>query len=92
MEYLTRGLVAAQVPGGIFLSWRYLGNEPDAISWNVYRKDGDAAWVKVTTIEPRDVAPESDYATNPGVVKHDSTLPTTPTRPAPSPPSTRWRH
>jgi len=35
MEELTRGLVAAQVPGGTFLSWRFLGDEPDGISWNV---------------------------------------------------------
>ena len=42
MEGLTRGLVAAQTADGIFLSWRFLGDEPDGISWNVYRKDGDA--------------------------------------------------
>ncbi|MEN0072657.1 MAG: hypothetical protein AAGC63_16880, partial [Propionicimonas sp.] len=73
VEYLTRGLVAAQVPGGIFLSWRFLGNEPDGLSWNVYRKDGDAGFAKVATIAPRDVQPESDYATNPGIVKQDVT-------------------
>jgi hypothetical protein len=73
VEYLTRGLVAAQTPDGIFLSWRFLGNEPDGISWNVYRKDGDADFVKITTIAPRDVQPESDYDTNPGIVKEDVT-------------------
>ncbi len=73
MEYLTRGLVAAQVPGGVFLSWRYLGDEPDNISWNVYRKDGAADFVKVTTIAPRDVQPESSYPANPGVVKEGVT-------------------
>jgi polygalacturonase len=73
MEYLTRGLVAAQTSDGIFLSWRYLGNEPDGISWNVYRQDGEAGWAKIATIAPRDVQPESDYETNPGVVKEDST-------------------
>jgi hypothetical protein len=73
MEYLTRGLVAAQSAGGVFLSWRFLGNEPDGISWNVYRKDGAADFVKITTIAPRDVAPESDYDTNPGIVKKDVT-------------------
>ena len=40
LEYLSRGLVAAQVPDGIFLSWRFLGDEPDGLSWNVYRKRG----------------------------------------------------
>ena len=48
MEYLTRGLIAAQTSGGIFLSWRYLGDEPDNISWNVYRKDGNGAWSLIT--------------------------------------------
>jgi len=73
VEYLTRGLVAAQSADGIFLSWRFLGDEPDGLSWNVYRKDGDAAFQKIATIAPRDVQPESDYDTNPGVVKEDST-------------------
>jgi hypothetical protein len=73
MEYLTRGLVAAQVPSGIFLSWRFLGDEPDGLSWNVYRKDGDEDFVKVTTIAPRDVQPESNYETNPGIVKENVT-------------------
>lgn len=73
VEYLTRGLVGAQTAGGIFLSWRFLGDEPDGLSWNVYRKDGDAEFAKITTIAPRDVQPESDYDTNPGVVKEDVT-------------------
>ncbi len=68
VEYLDRGLVAAETSDGIFLSWRFLGNEPDGISWNVYR-DG----AKIATIEPRDVAPESNYETNPGVVKENTT-------------------
>ena len=68
MEYLSRGLVAAEVPGGMFLSWRLLGDEPDGISFNVYR-DG----ALIATIEPRDVEPESNYATNPGIVKENTT-------------------
>lgn len=73
VEYLTRGLVAAQVTGGIFLSWRFLGDEPDGLSWNVYRKDGEADFVKITTITPRNVQPESNYETNPGIVKENVT-------------------
>ncbi|MET0860005.1 MAG: hypothetical protein ABW091_03140 [Microbacterium sp.] len=73
VEYLDRGLVAAQGADGIFLSWRFLGDEPDGISWNIYRKDGDADFVKITTIAPRDVQPESAYDTNPGVVKANVT-------------------
>ncbi|MDR0366509.1 MAG: FIVAR domain-containing protein, partial [Bifidobacteriaceae bacterium] len=73
VEYLDRGLVAAELPsGGVFLSWRFLGNEPDGLSWNVYRDDG-AGFAKIATIAPRDVAPESNYATNPGIVKENTT-------------------
>lgn len=73
VEQLTRGLVAAQVAEGVFLSWRFLGDEPDGLSWNVYRKDGAADFAKIATVEPRDVQPESAYETNPGVVKENVT-------------------
>ncbi len=73
VEDLTRGLVAAQVEGGTFLSWRFLGDEPDSLSWNVYRADGSAGFTRVATVEPRDVQPESDHPANPGVVKEDVT-------------------
>ncbi|WP_019182015.1 hypothetical protein [Microbacterium yannicii] len=73
VEQLTRGLVAAQTPEGVFLSWRFLGDEPDGLSWNVYRKDGAADFAKIATVAPRDVQPESAYDTNPGVVKEDVT-------------------
>ena len=73
MEHLTRGLVAAQVPGGVFLSWRFLGDEPDGLSWAVYRRDGTADFARIATVAPRDVQPESDHAANPGVVKQDVT-------------------
>ncbi|WP_207455186.1 rhamnogalacturonan lyase family protein [Herbiconiux sp. SYSU D00978] len=73
MEYLTRGLVAAESPEGIFLSWRFLGDDPDGLSWNVYRKDGAGDFAKIATVAPRDVQPESDYKSNPGIVKENST-------------------
>ena len=37
MESLGRGLVAVPTDDGMFLSWRWLGTEPDDISFNVYR-------------------------------------------------------
>ena len=43
MEKLDRGLVAipvaknAYAPGGVFLSWRYLGTDPKNIGFNIYR-------------------------------------------------------
>ena len=76
MEYLTRGLVATTLSGtnGVFMSWRFLGDEPDGISWNIYRSnDQGETWSLITTIEPRDVLPESNFATNPGIVKENVT-------------------
>ncbi|WP_336771536.1 rhamnogalacturonan lyase family protein [Paenibacillus sp. MMO-58] len=37
MEDLDRGLVAVEQDGHVFLSWRFLGTEPDNIGFNVYR-------------------------------------------------------
>ncbi|MCM8527846.1 MAG: hypothetical protein NE327_15095 [Lentisphaeraceae bacterium] len=37
MEFLDRGLIAQQVKGGVFLSWRSLGTDSDKISFNVLR-------------------------------------------------------
>ena len=73
MERLNRGLVIAQAEQGMYLSWRYLGNEPDGIAWRVYRKRGEGAWERVTEVLPRDVAPESHYPENPGIVKKNTT-------------------
>ena len=36
-EYLDRGVVALPSENGIFISWRFLGNDPDNIAFNVYR-------------------------------------------------------
>ena len=41
MEYLHRGLVAVNVGNGVYLSWRFLGDESDATVFRVYR-DGVA--------------------------------------------------
>ncbi|MCA9128890.1 MAG: rhamnogalacturonan lyase [Planctomycetales bacterium] len=43
LEYLDRGLVA--IPYGedsVFLSWRWLGDESDAVAFNVYRSENGA--------------------------------------------------
>lgn len=37
MEYLKRGAFGAYVNGGVYLSWRLLGNEPMDTKFNVYR-------------------------------------------------------
>jgi len=41
MEFLDRGLVAVKQAGGtVFLSWRWLGNEPAGTAFNIYRITG----------------------------------------------------
>ncbi|MDR0592206.1 MAG: FIVAR domain-containing protein [Bifidobacteriaceae bacterium] len=51
-----------------------MGNEPDGIQWAVYRSDdAGTTFQKIATIYPRDVQPESNYATNPGIVKENTT-------------------
>ena len=73
MEHLNRGLITAPAEHGIYLSWRYLGDEPDGITWRIYRKRDEGAWEHLADLEPRDVAPESCYAENPGIVKKNTT-------------------
>ena len=73
MEKLNRGLIAARTERGMYLSWRFLGDEPDGIAWRVYRRRGKGGWVLLTEIRPRDVAPESSYEENPGIIKKNTT-------------------
>ncbi|HKE94212.1 MAG TPA: hypothetical protein VKB34_07915, partial [Povalibacter sp.] len=50
-EQLDRGLVAVKTDGGVFLSWRLLGNEPQDAQFDVYRghrKLNDAPVVTAT--------------------------------------------
>jgi len=48
MENLDRGLVAIHKgEGRVFISWRFLGTDQDHCGFNVYRKSGDAASVKL---------------------------------------------
>ncbi|SHN32433.1 rhamnogalacturonan endolyase [Cyclobacterium lianum] len=44
MEYLDRGLVVQKTEGGVFLSWRILGDEPADTGFDVFRryKNGQA--------------------------------------------------
>ncbi|MES2279025.1 MAG: rhamnogalacturonan lyase [Bacteroidota bacterium] len=48
MEYLGRGVVAIHQPGdSVFVSWRVLGTDPDDMAFNLYRKTGNTAPVKL---------------------------------------------
>lgn len=49
MEYLDRGVVALHhQPGGVFVSWRLLGTDPDSIAFHVYREQGDQSAIRLT--------------------------------------------
>ncbi|WP_410808893.1 hypothetical protein [Micromonospora sp. 067-2] len=37
LEFLDRGLVAVKTAEGVYLSWRFLGDEPDDVAYRVYR-------------------------------------------------------
>ncbi|XEC97554.1 rhamnogalacturonan lyase [Paenibacillus tarimensis] len=37
MEYLNRGLVAIDTGNGVYVGWRWLGDEDDGIAFNLYR-------------------------------------------------------
>ena len=48
MENLTRGIVAVrQADGGVFVSWRLFGTDPDNIAFNVYRIANNAVPLKI---------------------------------------------
>lgn len=49
MEFLDRGLVALPTEAGTFLSWRLLGNEPEEVSFNVYRQIAGSEAVKLNS-------------------------------------------
>lgn len=37
MEYLNRGVVAVKTGNGVFVSWRFLGNDAQSTAFNIYR-------------------------------------------------------
>lgn len=55
LEDLNRGVVAVKSGTNIFISWRLLGDEPDTVTFNLYRIAAGAAAVKVND-EPIDSA------------------------------------
>ena len=73
MERLNRGLIVARAEKGMYLSWRFLGDEPDGIAWRIYRRRAGKEWERIAELQPRDVPPESAYAENPGIVKKNTT-------------------
>lgn len=63
MEQLDRGLVAVKTAEGVFVSWRWLGNESNTVKYNLYR-DGECiipAPMNVTNYTDSNGTPESTY-------------------------------
>ncbi len=60
MEWLTRGTVATiRQDGGVHVSWRLLGTDPDGVAFNVYRRRADdARWEK---LNERPIAGTTSY-------------------------------
>ncbi|MAW97069.1 MULTISPECIES: rhamnogalacturonan lyase [unclassified Leeuwenhoekiella] len=55
MENLDRGLIAIpQQDGSVAVSWRVLGTDPDALTFNLYRKTAAQEPVKIYTAQPGD--------------------------------------
>ncbi len=53
MEALDRGFVAVQSGEGVFLSWRFLGTDPEKLAFNIY-KDG-------SLLNPKPIADVTNY-------------------------------
>jgi rhamnogalacturonan endolyase len=47
MEALGRGVIAMNTGKGVFISWRLLGNDPDKISFSVFRSTNNGKPVKL---------------------------------------------
>jgi rhamnogalacturonan endolyase len=48
MEYLTRGVVAVRRDDGqVYVGWRLLGTDPDAVTFNLYRSEANAPPVRL---------------------------------------------
>ena len=72
MERLNRALMAAPLEQGNYVAWRRFGNEADGLTWHLYRtRNGRRE--RIAVITPHDVAPESHYPENPGIVKRNTT-------------------
>ncbi|MCY1723064.1 silent information regulator protein Sir2 [Prolixibacteraceae bacterium Z1-6] len=48
-ENLNRGLVALNLPDGIYLSWRLLESDPENVTFNVYEEKTDSKPQKINT-------------------------------------------
>ncbi|WP_160149242.1 rhamnogalacturonan lyase [Roseiconus lacunae] len=48
MERIDRGLVAIRQPGGAFVSWRLLSTDTEDVAFDLYRREGDGPFRKLS--------------------------------------------
>ena len=66
MENLGRGVIAVHQPDGkVFVSWRLLGTDPEAVSFNLYRTTGAGAATEVGPFGSRPDATAGTLKLNP---------------------------
>jgi len=58
MENLSRGIVAVKQAGGVYVSWRLFGTDPETITFNLYRITASAEPVKVNE---KSIAKSTNY-------------------------------
>ena len=61
MENLSRGLVAVKTTGGVYLSWRLLGQEWYDVTYNVYRDGVRVNSEPLVTSNYQDAVNTGDY-------------------------------
>ena len=65
MESLDRGLIAVKENNHFYISWRVLGTDADDLAFNLYRKSGKDAVVKINTKPITGATNLIDYKANP---------------------------
>ncbi len=63
-ERLGRGLVALECECGVFLSWRFLVNDPENVRFHIFRRDENSLWRRLTS-EPLAVTNFTDTQVEP---------------------------
>lgn len=63
-ERLGRGLVALECERGVFLSWRFLVNDPENVRFHIFRRDENSLWRRLTS-EPLAVTNFTDTQVEP---------------------------
>ena len=65
MELLDRGLVAVNTTGGVFMSWRLFGNDPENVRFNIYKNN------ESTPLNPEPLMPAYTNYTDAGGTEDD---------------------